>query len=114
MKSSEKITLIENEEIASNSKNTGQILNIFFSDIVTILIFSTITNVRSSHPHVFCQKGVLKNFAKFKEKLLCQSLFFNKVASLRTATSLKKETLPQVFSFEFLKILKNNFFYRTF
>ena len=71
MKSSEKITLIENEEIVSNSKNTGQILNIFFSNIVTILIFSTIINVRSSHPHVFCQKGVLKNFAKFKEKLLC-------------------------------------------
>ena len=28
-------------------------------------------------------KGVLRNFAKFREKHLCQSLFFNKVAGLR-------------------------------
>ena len=32
----------------------------------------------NSRPEVFCQKGVLKNFAKFKGKQLCQSLFFNK------------------------------------
>ena len=30
-----------------------------------------------------CEKSVLKNFAKFAEKHLCQSLFFNKVAGLR-------------------------------
>ena len=30
-----------------------------------------------------CEKGVLKNFAKFTEKHLCQNLFFNKVAGLR-------------------------------
>ena len=35
---------------------------------------------RSSRPDVFCKKGVLKNFAKFTEKHLCQSLFFNKFA----------------------------------
>ena len=38
---------------------------------------------RSSHPAVFCKKGVLRNFAKFTGKYLCQSLFFNKVAGLR-------------------------------
>ena len=32
---------------------------------------------------VFCKIGVLKNFAKFTGKHLCQCLFFNKVASLR-------------------------------
>ena len=31
---------------------------------------------------LFYKKGVLKNFAKFTEKHLCQGLFFNKVASL--------------------------------
>ena len=31
-------------------------------------------------PDVFCKKGVLRNFAKFTGKHLCQSLFFNKVA----------------------------------
>ena len=35
---------------------------------------------RSSRPEVFCKKGVLRNFAKFTGKHLCQSLFFNKVA----------------------------------
>ena len=40
------------------------------------------TNNRSSQPEVFCEKGVLKNFAKFTEKHLCLSLFFNKVTGL--------------------------------
>ena len=31
-------------------------------------------------PEVFCKKGVLRDFAKFTRKHLCQSLFFNKVA----------------------------------
>ena len=44
---------------------------------------------------------------------MCQSLFFNKVAGLRTATSLKKETLAQVFSCEFCEISTNTFSYRT-
>ena len=35
---------------------------------------------RSSHRNVFCEKGVLTNFAKFTRKHLCESLFFNKVA----------------------------------
>ena len=34
-------------------------------------------------PEVFCKKGVLKNFAKFRGRLLCQRLFFNKVAGLQ-------------------------------
>ena len=55
--------------------------------------------VRSSHLDVFCKKGVLKNFAKFAGKHLCQSLFFNKVGNF-----IKKETLAQVFSCEFCDI----------
>ena len=38
---------------------------------------------KSSHLKVFCRKGVLRNFAKFTWKHLCQSLFLNKVAGLR-------------------------------
>ena len=34
---------------------------------------------RSSRPKVFCKKGVLRNFAKFTGKHLCQRLFFNKL-----------------------------------
>ena len=44
---------------------------------------------RSSRPKVFCKKDVLKNFAKFTGKHVCQSLFLNKVADLRPATLLK-------------------------
>ena len=57
---------------------------------------------RSSRPGVFCEKGVLRNFAKFTGKHLCQRLFFNKVAGRGL-----------VFSCEFCEISKNNFFYRT-
>ena len=39
---------------------------------------------------MFYKKGVLKNFAKFTGKQLCQSLFFNKVAGLRPPTLFKK------------------------
>ena len=39
--------------------------------------------VRSSRPEVFYKKGVLRNFAKFTGKRLCQSLFFAKF--VRTA-----------------------------
>ena len=49
------------------------------------------------------KKGVLRNFAKFTGKHLCQSLFFNKVAGF-------KESLAQLFSCEFCELSKNNFF----
>ena len=44
---------------------------------------------RSSQRRYSIRKGVLRNFAKFTGKHLCQSLFFNKVASLRPPTSWK-------------------------
>ena len=39
-----------------------------------------LSDYRSSRPEVLCKKVVLRNFAKFKGKHQCQSLFFNKVA----------------------------------
>ena len=38
---------------------------------------------RISRPEVLYKKGILEDFAKFTGKHLCQSLFFNKFASLR-------------------------------
>ena len=48
---------------------------------------------RSSRQEVFCKKGVLKNFAKFTGKHLCQSLFLNKVAGLQACNFILKMTL---------------------
>ena len=66
--------------------------------------------LRGSHPEVFCKKGVLRNFTKVTGKQLCQSLFFNKVASFSPE---RKETLKQMFSCEFCEISKNTFFLVT-
>ena len=67
------------------------------------------TKFRSSHQRCSVRKGGLRNFTKFTGKHLRQSLFFNKVASLRPAILLKKETLPQVF----FEISKNIFYHGT-
>ena len=53
-------------------------------------------NLRSSHPEVFCKKGVLRNFTKFTGKPLC----------LRPATLLKKRLWHRGFPVNFLKFLR--------
>ena len=58
-------------------------------------------NIRSSRSEMFCKKSVLRNFAKFKGKHLCQSP--------EACNFIKKETLGQLFSLEFYKISKNTF-----
>ena len=55
-------------------------------------------------------KRFLKNFTKFTGKHLCQSLFFNKVAGLRSATLLKKRLWHRYFPVNFAKFLKTPFF----
>ena len=62
--------------------------------------------LRSSRPEVFCKKLILRNFAKFTGKHLCQSLFFNKVAGLMRK---KGDSGTGVFC-EFCEISKNIFF----
>ena len=60
----------------------------------------------SSHPEVFCKKGVLRNFVKFTGKHLCQGLLFNKVVGLRAATLLKKRLWHRCFPVNFVKLLR--------
>ena len=50
---------------------------------------------KSNLPELFWQKGVLKIFAKFTGKHLCQSLFLNKVAGFNFF--LKRDPLVSVF-----------------
>ena len=67
--------------------------------------------VRSSRPDLFCEKGVLRNFAKFTGKHLCQSLFFNKVAG--AANLLKKRLWHRCFPMNFAKFLRTPFLQNT-
>ena len=57
---------------------------------------------RSSRPEVFNKKGVLRNFAKFTGKHLCQSLL--------PATLLKKRLWHRCFPVNFEKLLRTPFF----
>ena len=74
-------------------------------------------SVKSSNlkqpPEVFYIKGVVKNFAKFTGKHLGQSLLFNKVAGLRSATLLKKRLWHRCFSVNFVKFLRTPFLQNT-
>ena len=65
--------------------------------------------IRSSHHRCSMKKGVLRNLTKSTGKHLCQSLFLNKVAGLRPASSLKKRLWHRCFPANFVKFLKTPF-----
>ena len=77
-------------------------------NVVLFEIFAELIS-RSSRPEVFFEKRVLKNFAKFTGKHLCQSLFFKKVAGVRPATLLKKRLWHRCFPVNFAKFLITSF-----
>ena len=57
---------------------------LFLRENKSLSLFVTVelAKCRSSHRRCSVRKGVLRNFAKFTGKHLCQSLYFNKVAGL--------------------------------
>ena len=57
----------------------------------------------SYRPGLFCKKSVLRNFAKYTGKHLCQSLFY----------FIEKKTLVQALPCEFFEISKKTFAYRA-
>ena len=63
---------------------------------------------RSSHRKCSLRKDVLRNFAKFTRKNLCQSLFIIKLQA--SASNFIKKRLTQVFPCEFCEISKNTLF----
>ena len=75
--------------------------------------------LRSSHHRCSLKKRVLRNFAKFTGKHLCQSLFFNKVAAIQSlflpgpATLWKKRLCRRCFSMNFAKFLRTPFLQNT-
>ena len=73
---------------------------------------------RSSHQRCPMRKGVLRNFAKFTRKHLCQNLFLNKVAGLNPvnfAKFLRKLFLQNTFGrlFLYLKLLRQGEWFVT-
>ena len=75
---------------------------------------SNISVKESRSSHQMCSlKAFLKNFAKLTGKYLCQSLFFNEVAGLRSATSLKKRLWHRCFPVIFAKFLRTPFLQNT-
>ena len=58
--------------------------------------------------------SVLKSFENLKVKYLCWSFLFNKVACCWSVILLKKRSLAQVFSRQFLKNFQNSFFMKHF
>ena len=52
-------------------------------------------------PEVFYKNGVLKNYAKFTVKHVCQNLIFNKVAGPMPANLLKKRLWQMCFPVDF-------------
>ena len=82
----------------------------FQTYMIEIFLRKQLTAFKNSHPEVFCKKGVLRNFTKFTGKHLCRSLFFNKVAGLRHATSFKKRLWHRCFPVDFVKFLRTPFY----
>ena len=93
------------QTVLKNDKNT---------EITTILRpRQNLVKNRSSHQRWSVKKGVPRIFAKFTGKHLCQSLFFNKVADLRSATLLKKSLWYRCFPVNFAKFLRTPFLQNT-
>ena len=69
-------------------------------------------NMKKQSPRLVLWKVVLRNFAKFTGKHLCQSLLFNKVAGLRPATLLKKRHWHTGVFLWILRFFLKHLFYR--
>ena len=81
---------------------------------VSVSSFLLHTKIQMESPELPCKKDVLRNFAKFTGKHLCQRLFFNKVAGLRSATLLKKRLWHKCFPVNFVTFLSTPFLQNLF
>ena len=70
---------------------------------------SNTINSRSSHRSCSVRKSVLRNFAKFTGKYLCQVLFYNKVACPEPATLSKKRLQHRYFPLNFARFPRTPF-----
>ena len=83
---------------------------IFCQIQLSVLLIKKTCDVQKQPLEVFCKKRCSWDFAKFTGKLLCKSLFFDKIAGLRHATSLKKRLWHRFFPVSFAKFPGTPFF----
>ena len=82
----------------------GYVLNLIRNHMKAVSRCFTVIEMqfRSSHPEMFCKKGVLNNFSKFTGKHLCQSLLY-------FAILLKKRLWHRCLPVNFAKFLRTLF-----
>ena len=85
------------------------VISFLLHDNLIHKLWVDLINDRCSHLDVFCKKLVLRNFAKFTAKHLCQSFFINKVEGFRPAILLKKRLWRRCFPVNFAKFLRRSF-----
>ena len=86
-----------------------QTLQTTFSLSANRLFSSEHISIRSGRPEVFCKRVVLKNFADFRGKHLCQGLFLNTVAVYEIFKNTLFYRTPMVATFEALFTLERSF-----
>ena len=80
------------------------------------MCWKQLLTTRSNHRRCPIKELALQNFAKFRRKHMCWSLFFNKVADLRPQvclTLLKKRLRQRRFPLNFVKFLRTPFSQNT-
>ena len=78
------------EHFAKESTNVNYFLETLYLRCLTGFWIRLRATHRSSYRGCFVKEGVLRNFANFKGRHLCQKLFFKKIAGLGPATLLKR------------------------
>ena len=110
------ISIDSNSTVLSSVDWANQIIDLYCILIDFFLYDGNIAScqrvfIKSNHPRCSIKKGVLESLAKFTGKYLCRSLFFNKVACLRSGNLSKKRLLCS--SVNFAKFLRTPFLQNT-
>ena len=103
-----KVHSISNMNFCSLKNKDGTLIKTKYN--VSLLKPKTPSLYRSNHRRCSLRKGILRNFAKFTGKHLCQGLFFNKVAGFVT---LLKSHFGMGFLLKICCIFSEHLFKRT-
>ena len=77
--------------------------------LLVVFLRSSNSRIKNSHERYSVKNDILKNFAKFTGKHMCNCLFFNKFASLSFQPYFKKRFWYKCFPEKFAKFLRTPF-----